>query len=203
MARRTGTAVGPPAVGLALADAPGRPDDPEPSSGLIPRPVPGPPSVGAGVAVLDGRSVGSAVGAALGLGRGRIVGRGVDRGSTVGASVGAGVAVGRGVGRGVGAGVGLGVGFGVGSGVGSGVGLGVGLGVGGGLMVTVPAPSLSSKRSRLIASNTTSCVPTGSLPVQRKRTSRFQSPSATRAIGWVDPATCTRTQFAGEPSRLR
>ena len=119
---------------------------------------------------------------------GPIVGLGVDSG------------VGLGVGFGVGAGVGLGVGFGVGLGVGAGVGFGVG--VGGTVMVTDPPLRLSANRDRLIASKVTACVPAGSLPLQANCTSFFQLTPPVRVIACVAPATLTRTQSAGEPSRL-
>jgi hypothetical protein len=93
----------------------------------------------------------------------------------------------------------LGVGFGVGFGVGS----GVGFGVAGCSIVTEAAEISSAKRSRLRAAIDTGCEPTGSLPDHRKVTPRFQSSPATRAIARVEPATVTRTQSAGDPSRFR
>lgn len=95
------------------------------------------------------------------------------------------------------------MGSGVGLGVGFGVGLGVGLGVAGCWIVTDPAATSSAKRSRLSAAIVTGCEPAGSLPDQRNVTPRFQSSPATRVIPRVDPATVTRTQSAGEPSRFR
>jgi hypothetical protein len=106
------------------------------------------------------------------------------------------------VGTDVGSGVGRGVGRGVALGVGRGVGLGVGLGFGAEI-VTVPAEILSENRSRLIAAIETACEPTGSRPAHRYVTPRFQSVPLALVIVRVDPATVTRTQSAGDPSRFR
>jgi hypothetical protein len=124
-------------------------------------------------------------------------------GGFVARGVGAGVEVGGFVGAGVGFGVGLGVGFGVGFGVGVGAGVGFGVGVGGTLIVTEPAASVSSNRSRLIASNTIVCVPAGSLPDQVNVVRRFQSSPLLCSIACAVPSTLTRTQSAGDPSRFR
>jgi hypothetical protein len=150
-----------------------------------------------------GVDVGESVGAAVGpVGSGAGVDRGAGGAVARGVETGAGLAVGRGVGAAVGRGVGLAVGLGVGFGVGLGVGAGVG--VAATVMVTEPAASWSSNRSRLIASKEIVCVPTGSRPVHVKVTSRFQSGlGSVVVIGRAAPATETRTQFAGEPSRLR
>jgi hypothetical protein len=135
------------------------------------------------------------VGAAAGEG----LGDGVPAGSD-GAALGA--TAGLGLGAGVGFGVGFGVGLAVGLGVGLGVAFGVGAGVGGAVIVTDPPPSDALNRSRLIASNVTACVPTGSLPDQVKRTPFFQSPPAV-LMACVASPTRTRTHPAGDPSRLR
>lgn len=153
-------------------------------------------AAGLGATPFDGlgRVAGSDVGAGLGRGVGVAVGR------VVGLGVGATVA--RGVGAGVGFAVALGVGLGVGLGVAFGVGCGVGAGVGGRVIVTEPPPRLSLNRSRLIASNVAVWVPAGSLPDHWKRTPCFQAvPEVLMAC--VLPATRTRTQSAGDPSRLR
>jgi hypothetical protein len=147
----------------------------------------------------DGDGVGLGVAPSLGLGRaesgdGGGVGRGV--GVAVGRVVALGAAVA--VARGVGAGVGLAVGLGVGSGV----GFGVGAGVGGSVIVTEPAARLSLNRSRPIASNVAAWVPAGSLPDHWKRTPCFQFVPEV-LMRCVAPATRTRTQSAGDPSRLR
>jgi hypothetical protein len=157
-------------------------------------------SLGLGLVVADVLGLGDGSGVAVGsplpgatpdpaVGVG--VGRGVDAG------------VGRSVGRGVGFGVGREVDLGVGFGVGSGVAFGVGAGVGVGLIVTVPAASVSENRSRLKAATLTTWDPTGRRPDQRNVTPRFQSVPLTRAMAWPVPPIVTRTQFAGDPSRLR
>jgi len=130
---------------------------------------------------------------------------GVGEGSdAVGVGVAAGTGAVAGVDCGVGVGRGVASGLGVGLGVGRGVGAGVGFGVGGTVIVTEPPANTSSNRSRLIAWNWTEWVPAGSLPLQRNRTSRFQSGDPpTFVIAWVEPATVTLTQSAGEPSRFR
>jgi hypothetical protein len=149
-------------------------------------------------------SIALAVDVAVGVraGEGVAVAFAVLPGVGVGAAVAA--AVGRAVGAGVGRAVGRGVatGFGVGLGVGFGVGFGVGAGVGGTVMVNEPPLRLSLNRSRLIASKMTPCVPAGSLPDQVKRTPPFQSVPLV-VIACAVPATLTRTQSTGEPSRLR
>ena len=145
-----------------------------------------------GLGEADAVSVGAAVGVAVGV----VVGT-----AATGAAIGFGV--GRGVGRAVGLGVGRGVGRGVGLGVGRGVGRGVGFGVGGGEIVTVPAEIVSENRSRLIAWIEMACEPTGNRPAQRNVTPRFQSVPLVRTIVRADPATVTRTQLAGDPSRFR
>jgi hypothetical protein len=169
-----------------------------------------PPSLGRG----DGPPIGAALDEGVARSPGVPVGPGVasgvgeEPGRDAGVGWGVATGVGDGVGLGVGAEVGRGVGFGVGAGVavGRGVGLGVGLGVGAGVgavIVTVPADSRSSKRSRLIASMVTAWAPTGSVPDQVKRVPVFQLPVPDRTMAWLDPAAVTRTQSAGEPSRLR
>jgi hypothetical protein len=166
-----------------------------------------PPSLGAAVppgpkvpvAALEpgdgclGASLGEAVTA-----DGVAVGSALSEGTAVGAGLG--VAVGAAVALAVGAGVGLGVGFGVGRGVGFGVA--VGAGVAGAVIVTDPPLRVSLNRSRLIASKVTVWVPAGNLPDQLKRTPAFQSVPPV-LIACVEPATRTRTESAGEPSRLR
>ncbi len=143
-------------------------------------------------------------GLADGLGEDGAAGLGEGRGASVGDGVGAAVALAVGAGVGArGAAVGSAVGRGVGRGVYRGVGRGVASGVGGGEIVTLPAPMSSEKRSRLSASIETACAPTGNLPAHRNVTPRFQSVPLTLDMAWVDPATLTRTQSAGEPSRLR
>jgi hypothetical protein len=107
------------------------------------------------------------------------------------------------VGAAVGRGVGLAVGRGVGVGLGLGVGAAVGAGVGAGRIVTVPAETESVKRSRLRALMVMAWVPAGRRPAQRNVTPRFQSVPADRAMVRVTPAMRTRTQSAGDPSRLR
>ena len=148
-----------------------------------------------------GRAIGAAT-LPVGVGVASEVGDGSARAAGLAVGVGRGVAVGTALALAVGAGVGLGVGLGVGFGVGFGVGLGVGLGVGGTVIVTDPPPRLALNRSRLIPSNVTVCVPAGSLPDQLKRTPAFQSAPLV-PMPCVDPATRTRTQSAGDPSRLR
>ncbi len=137
-------------------------------------------------------------GLVVGLGEADAVSVGAAVGVAVGAVVGTaatGAAIGFGVGRGVGRAVGLGVG--------RGVGRGVGFGVGGGEIVTVPAEIVSENRSRLIAWIEMACEPTGNRPAQRNVTPRFQSVPLVRTIVRADPATVTRTQLAGDPSRFR
>jgi hypothetical protein len=95
------------------------------------------------------------------------------------------------------------VGFAVGFGVGFGVGAAVGAGVGAGLIVTLPAETESVKRSRLRALMVIAWVPTGRRPAQRNVTPRFQSVPPDRVMLRVTPAIRTRTQSAGDPSRLR
>jgi hypothetical protein len=145
-----------------------------------------------------GDASGVAVGVAAGVGEGEAVAVGVGPGVDVGAVVAAAVgwAVGAGVGRAVGRGVATGFG------VGLGVGFGVGLGVDGTVIVTEPPLSVWLNRSRLIASKVTACVPAGSLPDQVRRTPPFQSVPLVDIV-CAAPATWTRTQSTGEPSRLR
>ena len=126
-----------------------------------------------------------------------------DPGVGVDGGLGVAVGVGRSVGRGVVRGAGFGVGLGVGRGVGLGVGFEVGSGLGVGLIVTVPADSASANLSLLSADSFTGWEPTGSRPLQRNVTPRFQSVPPTRAIACAVPPIVTRTQFAGDPSRLR
>ena len=150
-------------------------------------------SLGAGL--IDGLVVGLgeadavSVGAAVGVAVGAVVGAAAN-GAAVGAAAN-------------GAAGGFGVGRGVGLGVGRGVGRGVGSGVGGAEIVTVPAEIVSENRSRLIAAIEMACEPTGNRPAQRNVTPRFQLVPLVLAIVRVDPATVTRTQSAGDPSRFR
>jgi hypothetical protein len=161
-----------------------------PPGGVLARPGTTATASSLGAGLIDGLVVG--------LGEADAVTVGVAVGVAVGAVVGAaanGATVGFGVGRVVGRGVGLGVGRGVGRAVGS--------GVGGAEIVTVPAEIVSENRLRLIAAIEMACEPTGNRPAQRNVTPRFQSVPLVRAIVRVDPATVTRTQSAGDPSRFR
>ena len=157
-------------------------------------PAPGTKAMAASLG--DAKGAAGSVAVPVGVATGVAAGEGV----AVGPGVGVGAAVAAAVGRAVGAAVGRAVATGFG--VGLGVGFGVGLGVGGSVMVTEPPLRLSLNRSRLIASKVTACVPAGSLPDQVNRTPPFQSVPPV-VIAWAVPATRTRTQSTGEPSRLR
>jgi hypothetical protein len=162
----------------------------------VPPLVPGTTAMAESLGLADGEAVGLDV-APLGVAVGAVV---PAEAPAEGLADAVGALVAAGLGRGVGVAVGRGVAAGFG--VGFGVGLGVGFGVGGTVMVSEPPPSVSVNRSRLIASKVTVCVPAGSLPDHAKRTPVFQFVPLVLMV-CVLPATRTRTQSAGDPSRFR